>query len=322
MTIRKPELGAHEVILDRPEAEKTVQTHFADEVRALVDLVDYGTHLIPRCWTSSSKGIPDMVVLTILLKQAIALLDGAEVLLTAGCVPQVWLQLRGLFEVSVYLDWMLRRDTDRRTKAYFVANLRRRLTWARRTQAGTTENEGIQREMREIGGLDLSSLHETSQAEIDTVMRQLNRREFRQLNAAFTRRRGRSAFDPDWFVVLFPRKRKHRPSLYTLAKSTGRAAQYRLIYERGSETMHSSSSYGHVEVGGGKLLIHSLRELGEANLVAVQLAGQTLATYQTILAHYRPAELENFGRKYVQEWQHVIQTRKKVNYDYTERPIG
>lgn len=69
-------------------------------------------------------------------------------------------------------------------------------------------------------------------------------------------------------------------------------------------------------------MIHSLRELGEANLVAVQLAGQTLVTYQKILAHYRPAELENSRRKYVEEWQHVIQTQKVVNYEYTERSLG
>jgi Family of unknown function (DUF5677) len=321
-TIRRPELGAHEVILDRPEAESAVKTHFADELLALQELVDYGTHLIPRCWASSNKKMEDMVVLTILLKQALALLDGAQVLVASGCVPTAWLQLRALFEVSIDLDWILARDTERRARAYFVVNLRRRLTWVRRMQQGTSEHKWLQRELQTIGGLDVSQMGPSAKAEVDAVTQQLNRKAFRQMNAAFTRRRRTRSFDPKWYVALFPRKRKSKPTLYTLALRTKRTPQYRVIYERGSETMHSSSSYGHVEVNGGKILIHSLRELSETNCIAVQLAGQALVTYSQVLGHYRPAELANFGRRYVQGWQRALLTRKIGNYEYTERSIG
>jgi hypothetical protein len=40
------------------------------------------------------------------------------------------------------------------------------------------------------------------------------------------------------------------------------------------------------------------------------------------LGHYRPAELANFGRRYVQGWQRALLTRKIGNYEYTERSIG
>src|SRR6188508_643668 len=126
MALRKAETGAYSPILDRPEADAHVQQHFSNPVAVLAEMVDYGTHLIPRCWASSDKRLTDVVLLPVLTKQAVGLLDAAQVLLSAGAVNPATLQLRALFEISVYVRWIVRRDTDRRARAYYVANLRRR----------------------------------------------------------------------------------------------------------------------------------------------------------------------------------------------------
>src|SRR5512146_1365209 len=101
MTIRSAETGAFAPILDRPQALAHVGEHFEPESRALRELVDYGTHLIPRCWSSSAKSRTDVVALVVLLKQVVALLDGAHVLITAGAIGPAQLQLRAIFEASV-----------------------------------------------------------------------------------------------------------------------------------------------------------------------------------------------------------------------------
>src|SRR5690242_21813528 len=107
MVIERIEPSAFASLLNRVEAREHIAEYFADIPAVLADLVDYGTHLIPRCLASSKHELADLVALAILLKQAVGMLDGAQILFQEGAVQPSTLQLRALFEVSVYLDWLL-----------------------------------------------------------------------------------------------------------------------------------------------------------------------------------------------------------------------
>lgn len=82
--------------------------------------------MIPRCFTSSKRDFKDAVVLAILLRQAVAMLDGIQILLSSGAPHAANLQLRALFEASVYIDWILLGDSERKAQYYYVHNLRRK----------------------------------------------------------------------------------------------------------------------------------------------------------------------------------------------------
>ncbi len=56
----------------------------------------------------------DIIVLGTLTRQVVAMLDGLELLLANGAVYVAGLQSRALFEASVYIDWILKDDTERR----------------------------------------------------------------------------------------------------------------------------------------------------------------------------------------------------------------
>jgi hypothetical protein len=321
MALRNAETGAYPPILDRPEAAAHVQEHFSKSVAVLAEMVDYGTHLIPRCWASSEKRLTDVVLLQVLTKQAIGFLDAAQVLLTSGAVNPATLQLRALFEVSVYVSWILRRDTDRRARAYYVANLRRRLEWAKRAKPGTDEFKTFSRDHRSLRIRNpLKDRQGDVLEEIANVERRLRKPDFRQMNRAFARRRGNRAYNPDWYAVLFPKKR--RPSLYTLAKQVERRAEYRLIYEQGSEMMHSSRLDAHILVDANVMRIRSLRELTEFGHVAQLLMGEAIGTYLAVLRHYRPNEADNFARKYSENWRTTYFDRTKLKYEYIDHVIG
>src|SRR5690606_20226793 len=109
----------------------------------------------------------------------------------------------------------------------------------KRATPGTDEFKVFSKDHRSIRTSNPLAEHQhTLLEEIENVEARLRTADLRQMNSAFTRRRGRGAYDPEWYAVLFPRQK--RPSLYTLAKQVGRRANYRLIYEHGSEIMHSS----------------------------------------------------------------------------------
>ena len=321
MTVRKAETGAYHPILDRPEAAAHVAQHFSDVVAVLADMVDYGSHLIPRCLASSANRLTDVVLLPVLTKQAVGFLDAGQVLLDSGCVNPAALQLRALFEVSVYIAWILRRDTDRRARAYYVANLRRRLDWAKRVRPGTDEFRRLSRDYRSIRIRNpLKGRQSEVAQEIADVERRLGKADFRQMNAAFSRRRGKRAYDPEWYAVLFPKNQK--ASLYTLAKQTDHRAQYRLIYEQGSEMMHSSRLDPHVRVEAKALRIRSLRELTDFGHIAQLLMGEAMSTYLLVLRHYRPNEADNFAKKYAESWRAAYMNRKTLKYEYVDHVIG
>jgi hypothetical protein len=321
MTVPKAETSAYPPILDRPEAAAHVQQYFSEPIGVLAEMVDYGTHLIPRCWASSGKRLTDIVLLPVLTKQAVGLLDAGQVLLSSGCVNPAALQLRALFEVSVYIAWVLRRDTDRRARAYYVANLRRRLEWAKRARPGTAEFSAMTRDYR---SLRIRNPLKDRQGEVlqetENVERRLSKPDFRQMNAAFARRRGKRPYEPDWYAMLFPKNK--RPSLYTLAKQVDQRAQYRLVYEQASEMMHSSRLDPHVRVEANALRIRSLRELTDFSHIAQLLMGEAMSTYMLVLRRYRPNEADNFAKKYAESWRTTYLDRKVLKYEYIDRTLG
>ena len=232
MLIAGAESTAFDAILDRPEAETHVTTYFADECRVLGAMVDYGTHLIPRCWSGSAKSLRDIVALTVLTKQAVGLLDAAHVLLCSGAVQPARLQLRGLFEVSIYIDWILTQSSERRARAYYVANLRRRLHWVMRAKVDTAEWKEFSDDFKTLALPDaFKDAQHLVEAELTLLNAALAKPQYRPMNSEFNHVRGLSKHDPQWFVVAADRKHVRKPTLYTLAKQLDRRAEYRLIYE-------------------------------------------------------------------------------------------
>ena len=87
----------------------------------------------------------------ILLRQAVAMLDGVGILLANGATHAANLQMRALFEASVYMDWILLNDSERKADYYYVHNLRRKRIWALRTQPGSPESQEFITMMNKAG---------------------------------------------------------------------------------------------------------------------------------------------------------------------------
>jgi len=101
-------------LLDRDKAVGDVKKHLNQWIDLIRDVTDYGANLIPMCFSSSDRTLKDAVVLAILLRQVVAMLDAIQVLLSNGAVHAAHLQLRALFEASIYIDWILESDSRKR----------------------------------------------------------------------------------------------------------------------------------------------------------------------------------------------------------------
>src|SRR5438132_3202821 len=132
----------------------------------------------PSVYSSSEKNLKDAVLLPILLRQAVAMLDGIELLLTSGATHAANLQMRALFEASVYIDWILLGDSERKAEYYYVHNLRRKRVWARRTQSGSPESQEFIAMMNKSGVPIDDKLREASKNELQEIDRILSQPKF------------------------------------------------------------------------------------------------------------------------------------------------
>ena len=102
----------HKGLLNDENATAFVSEQLKLWTNLLRDLANYGSHLIPRAFSSSDKTLGDAVVIGILLRQLVAMIDAIEILLCRSAVHAASLQLRAMFEASIYIEWMLAGDRE------------------------------------------------------------------------------------------------------------------------------------------------------------------------------------------------------------------
>lgn len=304
----------HPALLDRKSVTADVEKHLTPWLDSMRDLVSYGTNLIVRCVGDSQRQTKDRVVLTILLRQAVAMLDSVEVQLSKGCTHTANLQMRALFEASVYIEWILAGDSERKARYYHVHNLRRKRMWANRTQPGSPEATDFAAEMGKYGLKISDELRKKSLEQIQEIDRILAQPELAAINADFEAIKTIRGLKRDvaWYVPLGPK------SFAAIARATGDAALYVILYSGASEVMHSSSDDQHVEFEAGKLTIKQIRSLAGFEPVFRFSLGIALHLYRTILKEYRPGELTNFARKYVEQWQKHYLNFLEIKYEVSQ----
>jgi hypothetical protein len=116
---------AHKYVLDR-DGSAEMAAHFRESTELLTELIDYGTNLLVRAFTSSKRDLKAVCVLFVQLRQFLTHLDGLATLLTTGNCGTADLQLRSLLEGSHLIEWVLAADSEAKIQHLYVENLRRR----------------------------------------------------------------------------------------------------------------------------------------------------------------------------------------------------
>jgi len=186
-------------LLDREKAVVDSKRAFSVQLEMLRDAINYGTNLIPRCFGSSNKELKDIVVIAILLRQVVAMLDAMELLTSNGAVYAVGLQARAIFEASVYIDWILQSDAEKKATYYYVHNVRRQRRSAQRLQPGSPEATTFLASMPDLDFLRDPQVAEHANKALKEIERVLSQPEFAVVSKAFdqcTRKH------PNWYEPL------------------------------------------------------------------------------------------------------------------------
>jgi len=304
---------AHKIILDRHTSAEHIKEHFADTVDLIREVTNYGSNLIPRCFVSTKRKLPDIIILGLLLKQAVAMLDAIEILVSQGALYEAHIPARALFEVYIYINWVLQKDKDRRARHYYVWHLRRQRTWASRVIPTTNEHKRFEKAVEQLKLSQDQEMQREAVKQVAAIDELLSKNEYKEINAAFDKMRkaGRD-YDQPWY----------RPcganSIADMAEQLGIKPQYDIFYSQFSEIAHSEAFRKHISVKGEGIVFEPIRQLEGIRSFLTIVLTFAFRIYQSILKEYRPGELSNFGRKYLEEWRSRFQNINDVKYTISQ----
>jgi hypothetical protein len=301
-------------ILNREEAAKHADEHFRDQIALLRDLADYGSNLVVRAFNSSQKDLAAIVVCGVLLKQVVAMLDSVYALVSAGMVHAAFLPARAAFEASMYLDWVLFSDTERKATAYIVSNFRDERLWAQRAIKGTPEATVFESISKSFG-LDIHARRPTLAGDAKKHLAEVNRilaqKEFAAMDKEFNLAKGKKKkYDLEWYQLC------RAKSIRQVAEQAGRLGEYEFFYAKGSQITHTASYKDHIRFTKGQVVhFKPIRHLREIDTLLNFTVATALRTFQHTLKFYRYGELPAFSKKYVEDWRNPFLSVKKVTYN-------
>lgn len=305
----------HPTILNREEAKAVIAEHFLKQTELLRDLVNYGSNLVIRAFNSSPKGMTEIVICGVLLKQIVAMVDAAEVLLSAGCGHASFLPARTAFEASIYIDWILYGDGERKATRYVVANYRDERRWALRVTPGTADEVAFTR-ITNLLGIDIQANHPTLVSDATTHLAEVNR---------ILAQKDLAPVDQEFTAAKAKRKRKHDPEWYELdglqsirqiAEKVGRLPEYEFFYSKGSQVTHTGTYKDHVRFANGQVRLKPIRHLADVNMLLNFIVSICVGTYKKTLERYRPGETMAFTKKYLEDWREPFMNVTAVKYDF------
>jgi Family of unknown function (DUF5677) len=305
----------HETLLNRELPLKAMAEHYKPQLYLLTELAKYTSSLIPSAFQHSGKQLRDVIVCFTLLKQVGVMLDAVELLARSGAITAAYLPARAAFEASLFLEWILVADGERKAVHYYVGQVREERLWGKRVIWGTRESSAFVEKMKQLGE-DLFSERDDIEAEGTKVIAEADRilaqPQLAAANAAFdayTTSRGRKLSEPEWYQVL------GKPTVRSIAEELKRLPDYVLYYSKGSEVAHASPMQGHVQLKGKGAVAHPIRNPEGADRLLKFASNNALHTFMRVLQVYQSDELPRFGAKYVREWRSAFLNIPKIKVE-------
>ncbi|MFZ5547872.1 MAG: DUF5677 domain-containing protein [Pseudomonadota bacterium] len=303
----------HPAILDRQGPQEVLAEHFSRQGVFLRDLANYGSNLVIRSFESGSRRMADVVLCGVLLKQIVAMIDAAEVLLSAGCGHAAFLPARTAFEASLYADWILKADSERRATRFIVGNYRDERLWAKRAIPGTVEEQAMS-QVTAMLGFNVHTGRPSLATDAATLLAEVNRilaqPALASVDAEFTAARGKKKRDPEWYELDSLR------SIRDVAVAVGRLPEYEFFYSKGSQISHTGSYKDHIKFTSGQVRFLPIRHLKDVSMLLNFIGSIAIGTFKKYLEKYRPGELPAFGKKYLEDWRDPFQNVTQVKYDF------
>lgn len=300
------------LLIDRQKNIKDVNDNYKEYTNVLIDMVNYGSWLIPRAYNSSKKDIESVVVISVLFKQVVTMIDSAQIQISNAAILPAMLQVRAAFEASLYIDWILKGDSGEKSSYYYVSNLLDHRKWALRTIKGTPQQKQFENDIKiKFGQIYFDKEQEPAKKQLEQVNRILEQPELKKIYEQFEVISTKGKREPNWYAPLL-----RGGSLRSIARDVERLPEYLFYYDKSSKIMHSTSFDDHIKFNkkDGRIIFEPIRNLNSIDYVLRFNMQVAVHTYKSIVKKYRAGELPNYINKYKNDWRKYCLIIPNVNY--------
>ena len=218
-----------------------------------------------------------------------------------------------MFEGSVYIDWMLAGDREKKAAYYYVHNLLRLRLWSMRVQPGTPQSSSFKKIMDQAGLPVNDTLGKEGKSQVQEIDRVLSQARFAAVHDEFRDWKNRNGRKPAWYSPLGV------SDLRDMAIKVNREPLYVFVYGPGSEVMHASNYGHHIQFQSGRITFYSIRHPKQFSQTVRLTATIAIDIFRKILCEYREEESRrSFSKKYVEKWQQAFMSIPELKINETE----
>jgi Family of unknown function (DUF5677) len=292
----------HPRLMIRQPAVDAMAAGYGAQLELLTQLTNYGSNLGIRAFNTSDRTMRDLIVCHVLLKQFTRMLDATDILMRAGAAAAARVPVRVAFEAAMFAEWMLVADGERKAACYVVGNLRATRLWTKRAIADAPERQTFLQHLGPLGGDIRASMEDLPQAaaheQLQRLEAMLTGPRYLEVNAAFDAyKKAHKGGEPEWYKVA------GKNNLREIAIQLQKLPEYIIFYAQGSEAVHSARYSDQIRILHGGVSAPPVRDLTGTHNVFNAAGSIAIILFQRILGFYRPQELPNFGRQYVEDWR-------------------
>lgn len=236
------------------------------------------------------------------------MLDSVEIQLSRGAVLAAGVSARSMLEAYIYLEWLLKADTDIRARHFYVSYVRQRRAGVRRIIPGTDEFNRFQKQINSLHDMQdplKRAAFEKEAIRQDTDLTKiLTNKNNKSINDQFDKKK--KYFDVHWYELTGVK------SIGDMAGKLSLKTEYDWFYSQFSDIAHASAFDKHIKFNGNAVIFEPLRSPEGIDTVVNVIASLAFRVYRLIIKKYFPKDLQSFNQSYTTQWRDRFLSVPKV----------
>lgn len=262
----------------------------------LEHVIDNGVRIFERCSHTAQDGDENLGIL-FPFHHLLEMADGVHILLDDSAVAASHPLLRAMFEALLGIKYVLEENTDRRALAYVVADVKSRIRLYEQMDPATEIGKqfGAETGLRPEDGFPFPDVEKIREAKAN-LGQMLSRKPFVEIADQFDELRATRGRMPAWYAVdNGPR------NLRELSRHLDELDNYDVLYRQWSKTTHALDLNRQLTAGTSGAAIKVIRSAMGIETRYTFAINFVLGASRLVLQHYRPGELDQQSRWYMEE---------------------
>lgn len=303
-------------VFDPPFYKASITEVYKKQIDMLHEIRDWSIGIFRRTYASFDRDAANLMILTVLYKQALVSFDAAIVCLEEGAINGAMMHLRSIFETKLYLEWVLKGDHDSKYlgRQLYVANKRQEKHILKRIIPGTPENEIYRRAWMDSRGTHKEANEKEIEAainQVEKIDKLLSKDIYKEINDSFEN-------------IISQRNMKHEPhwysagkygvsNLFKLADKLKRLPEYIDQYYYMSLYSHGSVSFIHAKfITKTEHQVEPIRTIEHFDGMLMLVYHNFMFVLDMIVRQYREGELDDY-KKHTESWGKIIEELPEID---------